>query len=234
MIRLRLNNYLTDGIVTGDNFKGESKMFDTAFKKMKSLGILNDSVVWRGFNSGKTLGSIFLIKNDRVGFKGKIFDKVAQVIEKLNMKYQPIFAVKDHSSARFFGTPRIIVPGDDFISYTNPEIDDLAIINRDDFSVDRAVKGYVTSNDIPGVNQFHEIILSCSEYYLINPMNMIGKSKFSKIKTIKDIKTYGDVIQMYEDYVSYTKWFMKMRMKENPNLLDNYRKSYPEEWFDAI
>lgn len=240
---MRLNNYLTERIMTGDNFINESKMFDLTFKRMKSLGILNDQIVWRGFNSGKTHGSIFLIKNDRVGFKGKMFDKVNQVIDGLKMKYQPIFTVKGYNAARFFGSPRIVVPGDDFISYFNPEVDDLAGLGMVfdpgktsgsfvDVDIDSIIDGYSdTKEGIPNTPESHEIIISCSEYYLINPGQMIGKSKFGKIKNVKDIKIYGDIIQLYSEYVAYIKWFVKMRLGENPNLLDYYKKNYPEEWF---
>lgn len=231
---MRFDNFLIDGIVIGDTFIEEMKMFNIAIENIKRYRLWNSPVVWRGFNAKKR-GAISFVTNERMGYKGNIIDKVGNVINGLNLKYQPVFTTKDYNNARFFGNPCIFIPNDTFEVYVNSEINDVMSIKSSDKSIEEIIDGYNKYiNEIPHTTEdsWQELIVSCKSYYLIYPIQLI-RSKRSKFKSPKDIKKYNDVAQLYDEYVSYIKQAVQNNLSNNPNLLGYYSTHYPKEWLDV-
>jgi hypothetical protein len=55
-----------------------------------------------------------------------------------------------------------------------------------------------------------EIIFETAEYILIDPKDIIkmNRSKFNKIKSVDQIKTYNDLAELLKSYISFEKWKM--------------------------
>jgi hypothetical protein len=168
----------------------------------------------------------------------------------LKLESGPVFVTKSLSQAGFFGRPRIFIPKDSFITRYNPDFGDIASINR--ATIHHAggeieqkggqdprdvAKGYkILNNRFPDASD-GEFILTTKDYYLAYPDQMIQlskKSKFSKIKDKKEIKRYSDVVQIYNEWVSYLKWRAKTMVKDNPLVMKYYLKHYPKEWFNEV
>jgi hypothetical protein len=235
---LRLNNYITDDISTGSNTKEQMEIFEDALQNIKKYNLWNSQVVLRGFNKKPSSGIIHKVTNERTGFKGKLSEKVQKVIELLDLPSAPVFTTKESHNAKFFGPVNVFIPDGDFISYINPTVQDLMFLQDSGPSAEDLAEGYVKfHNKIPKTNDYQEVIITCKSYYLVYPPQMIrlsAKSKYSTIKSPDDIKTYSDLIKLYNEWVSYMTWFIKTRLGENPNLLDYYKKDYPLEWFNEI
>jgi len=252
---MRLKSYIKEmAVEASNNWADASKLYNDAAKNIKKYGLWNDPVVWRGFGG---FGNQYIIKvtTDYGGFRGQWSEPVKKVISLLDLDTDPIFVTKTYDQARFFGSARIFIPASDFKVYVNPDVKDIASINPKIVNIggdreerwggenpEEIAKGYkVTKNVFPaeGSKRNQEMIITCKEYYLSYPEQMLQftkKSKFAKIKTVDDIKRYGDVVILYYDFESYIKWHARMRAKENKHILKNYIETghYPKEWFEDL
>jgi hypothetical protein len=231
---MRLYNYITEEVIPVKDFNESLQLFDKAIKSLNRYSLMDEDVVWRGFNMKPNPNIIMTIANNREGWKGKIDKSADSIIQRLNLDSQPVFVTRSHGNARFFGSSRIFVPLSPFKTYYNELISDIMHIDGK-VKPDVAAKGYIESiNEFPNVgSDWHEMIVTCDQYYLINANQMLAttaKSKFGSIKTENDIKTYGDVVKLYNEYVSYSKWQVKKRLEDRPDLLSYYKDSYPKEW----
>jgi hypothetical protein len=206
---------LTDAKLKPNSTKDELSMMNTVINSIKSYGLFNSPVIWRGFNH-RTSSIVYKVTNDRSGsYYGK--QAAMNIIKGLGLQTEPIFITRTYNNARFFGTPHIFVPDSNFISYYNKDVQDVMHVDNNS-NVDEIISGYVKNmNKIPASGNWNEIILSCKSYYLINQAHMIfhvQKSRYATIKNPGNISTYKDVVKLYNDYVSYFKWFYKQRGKE--------------------
>lgn len=232
---MRYSNYLNDSIaLVSGSFTKKMETFKVAIDNIKKYNLLDSSIIWRGFKKKRTGDFIYKIINDRSGFRGNLEPKVQEVIDNLKLSSAPVFTTKEYNNARFFGDARVFIPDGDFISCMNPDVDDILVSVREG-DINKIISGYLRYvNIIPSTKNWQELILSCKSYYLVSPQHMLilsSKGKYSTIKNIRDLKSYHDIIKLYNEYISYLKWFYNMRLKDNPKMKDYYQKNYPKDWF---
>lgn len=238
--------------MAGQTFLDAQDMIEDAVKCIKKFGLWNEEVVWRGFGV-KPISNSWIVKvtnetRGGLGFRGGWAEEVIEVLNLLELETAPVFVTKGYDNARFFGSPRIFVPIEPFVARYNPDIDDIMGIHKkwvNNIQVGgqdptEVAKGYVVSKNsfkaIPTA-KWHESIVTTKEYYLTYPdqmLQMSKKGKFVTIKDSKDIKKYSDVVKVYNEWIAYTKWFARMRAKQNPLVLKSYREQYPPEWFEDM
>jgi len=248
---MRLDHYIVDSVEAGQDIRSSMALFEDAIANIKKYDLWNDPIVWRGFGVKVMYGWIVKVSNNREGFRGALSDVAREIIGALNLDTPPIFTTKHYSNARFFGRPRAFVPCGPFKTYVNPNVKDIMDVSRRTTihysdkveeryprDPDEVAKEYIeTKNDFPDVpaGEWQEMIVTAKEYYLLYPdsfFELTKKSKFATIKSIDDIKKYGDIVKLYNEWISYVRWFVSMRAKENPNIVGTYVKDgYPEEWF---
>lgn len=249
---MRLDNFIKEGIVASKNTKESLDMFEDAIQCIKKFNLWNDDIVWRGFGSKAIYGYILKISNDRSGFRSSWNEVVLEIMKQLGIT-SPIFTTKTFNNARFFGTPRVFIPKDNFKTYVNPNVPDLRdISDRVTIHSTKGIEERYPRNPIEVAKEFiqiqngfpntlktdwQEMIITTSEYYLISPQSLIDfskKGRYSKIKNISEIDKYNDVVVLYNQWKAYNKWFINARLKDNPNLLKYYSENYPKEWLNEI
>lgn len=217
---MKLEIFLSDGIVMGSNTKEQITMMEDAIGNIKKYQLWNSPIIWRGFRKKRIADKIVLITNDREGYRDKSHSDVDKVLDGLNLKYVPVFATRIYNNARFFGEPHILVPTNNFSVFINDNVDDILVVTRDkEDTIENLIKGYVEyKNEIPPTKLNREIIFSCKSYYLISHIQLLGqhtqKSKYATIKKREDLNKYNDVVKLYNEYVSYWKWWYKQRGRE--------------------
>jgi len=215
-------HYLTDEIVvpTGDKI-GIAK---------QALGeiqpILGEPVIWRAFGA-KTTQPVIEVINDRETFRGKFTgDKnssIDRIINRLEIEGQPIFATTDKSATTLFGVGQtnILLPIEPYEVYSSPMVGDLGVKTKEidelpeeeqEQIIDKVVKSYV--NDI---TLGKELIYDAKKYKLIRASQILfvnKKSRYSKIQSLDELKTYADVDTLLKDYISFLE-YNKRRMEGN-------------------
>jgi hypothetical protein len=177
------------------------------------------------------------------------------VLKAVGLKLPPIFCTTHSFQAKFFGRLRLVIPIGEFKTYYNKDVHDILVgvhidtpsefghgtASRDKTKEElkEVIDGYkVFHNTFPPIgDEYNEVILECKEYYLIYPAHMLSMSKRGKFRTIKsedDIKTYKDVVTLYNEWRSYFRWFTRMRAKEMGSAKQYIEWGYPPEWYKDI
>jgi len=254
---MRLRDHLEEkAILKTDDWNENSKMMDDCVDRIKKFNLWNEDVVWRGFSTDKKGSSfgdrVVKVTIDKEKWRG-FSTPSKQVIDALGLETTPIFVTMSSTQAMFFGGQRVFVPDVNFKTYYHPEIYDLKTYmdteknfykdergqyvsdaKTDKNPIEVAKQYIVLTNKFPNVTEkYHEIMVSTKSYYLIYPAQMLTitrSSRFAKIKKSDQIQKYKDIVQMYNDYNSYLRWYARMRVKENPEMIKQYSR-YPKEWF---
>ena len=240
---MRLKKYISEMAVLSNR---KDWLYTEVLDDLKKMD-KSDPLMWRGWNGGKNFhatGWMVKVGSQREGgYKGKMLPVVRQILAALKID-SPVFATMSHSQATFFGTPYALVPiGSYKVSY-NALINDLAGAGQEKSSVvgdydqealQAVINDYKTlNNDIPKDND-GEVLLTVDKYWLISANMFIRETKgnFRIYQNVNEIKTYGDLINLIENYLKYYKWFIGKRMEENPNRMKEYSAmGVPKEWLE--
>ena len=138
----------------------------------------------------------------------------------------PVFCSQDFSKAKFFGTPYVVVPIPQFKTLYSKTIPDLGTITtkrtvtgpgattatKAEYSheeIQEMIDSYkVGNNKILKSSGYAEVILDAKRYALIDVGRLINinKSKFLKVKSLEQVKTYSDVLHVINNTLSYLDW----------------------------
>lgn len=194
------NQFLLENIIP---FAGTTeKDFNPIFNAAEALK--NQKIVWRGFNS-KSSAPILVIGNaSKTSFAGADSNegKTGDLIKQIGIK-NPAFGTTNLETAQFFGPPMVIIPTKNSTHWQNKNVNDAGHLDDSltDEDIAKLAKGYnqsITSNS--------EIIFDTKEYFLVNPIPIIKLTrtdKFAKIKSITDLKTYEDAMNLVLDYKNW-------------------------------
>lgn len=164
--------------------------------------IANQKVVWRGMSAkGQTAYS--KINNERSGFYGGISDQASDVMKGLKVM-NPAFGAYSQSKAEFFGSLNAMIPIQPYRAMQSDKLEDL--VYKSDLDSKDLVDSYSERMDL----EDSEIVFDIKEYYLLSisfalqmlwdPDDFSGGKLRPKIKeTIKGIKTYQDIIDIFTD-----------------------------------
>jgi len=211
-------HYLTDEVIvpTGDKIE----VAKLALKEIQPM--LDEPVIWRAFGA-KTTQPVIEVTNDRETFRGKHTlnqrSSISEIIEKLGIG-QPIFATTDKSATALFGggQTNILLPIKPFEVYSSPLVNDLGVQTKEidelpeqeqDEAVDKVVKSYVK-----GITPNKELIYDAERYKLIRASQILfvnKKSRYSKIQSLDELKTYADVATLLKDYISFLEYNKRRR-----------------------
>ncbi len=229
---MRLKHFLSEGIIVGKDIIQTNNLFLEALDAIKKSNLSNKHIIWRGFNVSLPLSFIVKVTNDRIGFYGKLKPEVQELIKLLMPSDSPIFVGNNYEMTMFFGTPRVFIPNGNFNVYYNPDVSDIQMIDSIKKDIKIIAADYEKySNEFPQTKKYHEMIVTCDNYFLINPkMFKIFNNPRSKINPKTDLQTYQDVVKLYSDYIEDTKAFIKLRSRQHPNIMSQYKKIYPSEW----
>lgn len=162
----------------------------------------------------------------------------ADIVRKKFQIKKPAFATYEFSTFSVFGNPGVMVPVKPFKAYVSPISHDIAILsdkspkelnmgdsttpikdieNEEEYNdvLNKIQSTYKTyDNEVPARGGDEEIIFDIPKYWMIFPKTILfftNRSKFAKIRDIKELKTYKDVITMLNDYTSYYNYTKKRR-----------------------
>ncbi len=204
-------------------------------------------VLWKGWSNKmyEASGWLIKVKNDRGSkFFGDFLPTPKKIIEKLNFPSPPVFTTTDHFQSVFFGHPYIFVPIGSYVTYYNPEMWDLNSLKRndnlwkaaEDEAIDKVVSGYKNSHKIPqGIKG--EVLIIIDEYWLVSVSSFMNETK-GKLKTFKnarEIKKYGDVVEVLENFMKFFVWKLKKQIEDNPDFIKVIRTwKLPKSWLEEI
>jgi hypothetical protein len=228
---MKLLNYLSEDVKYYNNHEEWVDMIVSLINKDAKL--FNLPIIWRGWNAKLQFycaevsgaGQRQMIRG-QLGLSGSnMRDWVKEVVKGLG--FVPVCCSYSYSQASFFGNPCVVIPESNFKIYQNPDVTDIATTNPgtkqqgkvqvttydfSDAALQKILDGY--SEDYSDRNG--EILLKCSNYYLINVrriMQIARQSKFNKISDIKDIKSYQQLIDFIFNFRSYLKFIESRRPK---------------------
>jgi len=274
---MRLKKHLSEMAILS---KRSEWNYDEFMKDLRKLDRSAD-VLWRGwraptwkrsasgglesnFEAGGALIKVGSQRSTAGMFFGKHLEKynVDFIMKSLGLaNYSPVFTTRNHSQAKFFGTPYVVVPIGSFKSLYNPEVHDImsagvdwekrektriAPMYKQDFEEQKLidiVKGYKKVDGFPKEDTgYGEIMLLVDKYWLVSPATFIDmtKGKLREFNKDTEIKTYGDLYKMMENYLKFYRWKFKKDMEENPNFRKTYLgphgkyENVPREWIKEL
>lgn len=232
---MRLLDFLTEEIKYVEDYKEAVDSMVTAIRSNTKLFRL--PVIWRGWLDKKPFYYAEISgANQREmirgmsglpdNWKGGMRDWVKDVVKGLG--FTPICCSYSYNQASFFGNPCVVVPEKNFKMYQNPDINDIAVKHPGRKEVDKvfittfdysneAVKTVVDGYKEDYTNRDNEILLKCGSYYLINVKRMLWVSrgsKFHKVKDIKELHSYQQVIDLLYNFRGYLNWLKERGPKE--------------------
>jgi len=237
---MRLLTYLSEEIKYTADYKESADAMIAAIKGNSKL--IRLPIIWRGWldktpfyhaevsgasNREMMRGMMGLPDNWK---KGTMRDWVKDVVKGLG--FTPICCSYSYDQASFFGNPCVVIPENSFKIYQNPDVSDIKVKNPgtkitqgngfttaittydySDEELQKMIDGYKEDYS----NTDNEILLKCDSYYLVNVKRMLWvsrNSKFHKIKDIKEIKTYQQLIDFMYNFKGYLNWVKDRKSKE--------------------
>jgi hypothetical protein len=239
---MRLSGFINEGVVS----RRDEWNFDEVLDLLKKMD-RSDPVLWKGWSKRSDFhgsGWMVKVKSDREGFRGSFLPSAERVIEKLDLPGSPVFTTTDLPHSAFFGTPYVFIPIGPFTTFYNPEIWDLAQVKRndnlwksvDDDKINQVVGGYKVSNKIPDGAK-GEVIVIVDYYWLLSVGSLINetKGKLKIISNTREVKKYGDVIEVMENYLKFYRWKLKKQIENDPAFIRVIRTwNIPKEWIREL
>jgi len=210
--------YLIDAIIIPT--ESHIEVAENALKEIQPM--LDKSVIWRGFGT-KTTQPVIEIVNDRETFRGKHTlskrSSMVEILDSIGVK-QPIFATTDRDMTKLFGGGQVsvLLPIEPYEVYSSPLVNDLGVKtkeidelpeNKQNEAIDEVVSSYI-KDIIPN----KELIYDAKRYKLIHVSQILfvnKKSRYNKIHSLEEVKTYTDVAALLQDYISFLNWIKKSK-----------------------
>ena len=213
---IKLTNILKEMAIrnawSGETKEEKAAQTDVVIEAAKAMG-LNNPVLWRGTRgipgpkgTKSTLTRIMYITGDRAAFRGG-HQNAKKVLQLLGID-QPVFAHFDRAMTVFFGTPCALVLEQPYKLYQSTEVNDImADTNNWETTVDINSGGRArssifkekTDQDLQNIANTYKEIYGKPKYGDHREV-IVDVKNYWAIPCDDSIKTYGDLVQLLEEY----------------------------------